>query len=137
MTLGEGISLTIHKPPSWNSVYKTSRSGHLYMTKAGKDWKTLTVARLRTSTHCAGVETIHGKVHIDYKIYLANVERADIDNRLKLTNDVLESAGVIINDNRIFSANMVKLKCHAESQRIELTIYEYKDDTDEVSASDE
>lgn len=119
------IELVINQPPSWNSVYKTSRRGQVYMTRAGKEWKKLTTANLKTLMHCENLQTIEGKVCIDYKIYLSNVERSDIDNRLKLTNDVLEAAGVIVNDNRIFGAHIVKYKCPRAKQRIHLSIYKF------------
>lgn len=119
------FKLTLDKPPSWNAVYKTSLQGHIYMSKKGKEWKETAVAHAKTALRCAKFDTYPGKVYIEYQLYLANVERSDIDNRLKLTNDVLEAAGVITNDNRIFSAFITKHQCPRDEQRIELSIYEY------------
>lgn len=118
-------TFVLDKPPSWNAVYKTSRNGHIYMTKDGKEWKTLACARLRTEKHCQKLDTIEHKVFIRYEIYLANAERSDIDNRLKLTNDVLEESGVIANDYLIYGALIHKHKCPRNAQRIELSVYEY------------
>lgn len=115
----------LDRPPSWNAVYKTSRNGHLYMTRDGKEWKALSNARLRTAMHCQKLKTLEYKVFVQYDIYLANAERSDIDNRLKLTNDVLELSGVIANDNLIFGALINKYRCQRNEQRIELSVYEY------------
>lgn len=95
------------------------------MTKDGKEWKTFGVAHAMTSMRRDKLDTITDKVFIKYDLYLNNAERSDIDNRLKLTNDVLESAGILGNDNLIFGALVTKHKCSRDEQRVELSIYEY------------
>lgn len=120
------VDLTLSSPPSWNAVYKPGR-GHIYMTKEGKEWKAMAVANIKTQCHVARVETYLGKVFISYRVYLNSVRCSDLDNRLKLTNDVLQSAGVIANDNQIFAMRAAKYKCHKNEQRVELSIHEYID----------
>lgn len=105
------FTLTLDKPPSWNSVYKISRYGDMYMTKEGRLWKTLAIAHAKTSRHCLKLDTLQGKVFIVYKLYLTSAERSDIDNRLKLTNDILEASGILSNDNRIFGTLITKHQC--------------------------
>lgn len=51
---------------------------------------------------------IEGSVHIRYEFVFPDNKKRDIDNRLKIINDCLETAGVLKDDSQIVSGEFVK-----------------------------
>lgn len=121
-----GSFIQIPLPPSWNAVYKISPARKLYMTAKGKEWKQNAIESIQKQIEKSNDEMAPGKVSIVYDFYMKTPERSDLDNRLKLTNDVLQEAGAIENDDRIYMMIARKYGINkGEEPHVKLWIYDF------------
>ena len=102
------------------SINKAFRGRH-YKTKECKDyendlWKLLPKK-----------EKILGRVEIHYKFYLKNHQRTDIDNLVKVTQDILVAKGYIEDDRKIYKAVVEKIPSETDSIEVEILTYPPKD----------
>lgn len=102
--------------PSVNAMYRKSwKSPVLYKTKEAKDWIKICKQKIGT------VKTLEGKVEVMIIFYFDRGR--DIDSCLKSTLDLMQDAGVIVNDSQVFSLLVKKLvKC--PDPRVEIFIGE-------------
>lgn len=63
---------------------------------------------------------IEGIVQIHYKFYLKNHSRTDIDNLVKVTQDILVKKGYLQDDRKIYKAIVEKIP--SKEDRIEITL---------------
>ena len=88
------IKLTIPVPPSVNAAYgnRQGKGKGRYKTRAYLDWETAAVIAVRSQN---GVQ-ISYPCRIDYTV--PKNRRRDLDNYLKLMNDLLVNQGIIWDD---------------------------------------
>ena len=88
------IKLTVPVPPSVNAAFGNRRGAGKgrYKTKAYKAWETDAIIALRGQT---GVQITY-PCRIDYTV--PKNRRRDLDNHLKLLNDLLVNQGIIWDD---------------------------------------
>ena len=93
--------------PSTNVLFKTLKNGRRAKTEAYDTWRALakTALRLQGVPHTPG----HVVINMGFEI---SGDRADVDNRIKATIDLLVSAGVIDDDKHVVSPLAGKLPHH-------------------------
>ncbi len=87
------LTVVLDMPPSTNSVYKRSRNGRMYMTDAGTSFKAITTARVKNTAQLLGYRfTKKDRIEFTLRLWFANRNRCDIDNRVKLVEDATAAA---------------------------------------------
>jgi len=90
------ILLTLPAPPSANALFRDNPRGGRIKTKLYKDWMSHAGWRLREQCPLS----MRGAVIVIIGVERSN-DRADIDNRIKPTLDLLVSEGVIRDDSDV------------------------------------
>ena len=89
-------------PPSINSYYSQSWSGHRFKTKQARDWE-----------EEAGILLLKHKKYgkkkicLDIDFYFKN-DLSDRINRVKILEDLLEKMGIVDNDRQIYAGETAK-----------------------------
>lgn len=116
------LVVELAKPPSWNSLYKVSKFGKVYLSKRGKEYKEEAkelIERYRTIK-----ETYLEPVFVAYTLFTSTPNRSDLDNVLKVLNDSLEYSGVIGNDSQIYEiAATKKPVAKRKNERVVVAMY--------------
>ncbi len=93
------LTFTIPLPMSLNNMYPTSKSGHRYMTDAGKVFKHVAGMCAMVAARDAGWEAGIGPLGLRLVMWFANKRRTDLDNRVKAAMDSI-AEGLDIDDSR-------------------------------------
>jgi Holliday junction resolvase RusA-like endonuclease len=108
--------ITLPLPPSINSMYSQSRSGHRFKTNFAKAWEmeaSFIVKRLKKYGKA--------KVEVAYTYYFAD-NRSDLGNRSKILTDLLQKTKIIDNDSQVWVIHEYK-NIDKYKPRVELEIW--------------
>jgi len=70
---------------------------------------------------------IEGKVKIEYTFFLKNHKMSDLDNQIKVLQDILVKKGYIEDDRKIYCMVVKKIAAKEDKIQIEITPYEEDD----------
>jgi crossover junction endodeoxyribonuclease RusA len=89
------IEIVLPLPPSANALWRVAKNGRVYATAPYKNWKAAAMWEAAAQAH--GVR-ISGAYRLTLQVVAPDKRRRDLDNLLKATSDMLQSAGLIEND---------------------------------------
>ncbi len=120
------LTFTIPLPLSLNNMYPTSKSGHRYMTKEGKSFKSAAsmyaMVAARNAGWEAGWEAGSGPLGLRLVMWFLNTNRRrDIDNRIKAAADAI-AEGLGIDDSRFDELHVYRAGVSAEA-KCEVTVW--------------
>lgn len=96
------IEVTLPIPPSINSMYSQSRSGHRFKTSQAKKWDAGALWALKKVK-----ERYDCPVEVAIYFYFED-KRPDIDSKIKCLLDVFQKAGILKNDRLVYSLLVTK-----------------------------
>lgn len=98
------ICLRLPWPPSVNRIWRTTKTGKMYMTKEAKAYKHLVwvYAQSLATPKFAITDVLHLGCHC----YPPDKRSRDLDNLMKIICDSLQYSGIIPNDKQIKSLCM-------------------------------
>lgn len=91
---GHSVQLTLTRPPSANRLFKNIPGRGRARTAEYDAWIELNLFKIKNQKP----KCVRGTYHLAISCQRSN-KRADLDNILKATNDILKKAGVIQEDN--------------------------------------
>ena len=115
------LTFTIALPLSLNNMYPTSKSGHRYMTKEGKDFKRHAVAEAAIAMIETGWDAGSGPLGLRLVMWFPNKRRTDLDNRIKAAMDAI-AYGLDVDDSRFDQLHVYRAGVSAEP-RCECTVW--------------
>lgn len=89
------IEIVLPLPPSVNALWRVAKNGRVYATAKYKVWKEAAVWEAAAQ---ASGQKITGSYRLTLQVVAPDKRRQDLDNLLKATSDMLQSAGLIEND---------------------------------------
>lgn len=95
MSKARTLTLRLPWPPSVNRIWMRSKRGGVYLNPKAKAFKA-EVARA-----VGKVNTIAGRVRLSVWMHAPDAKKIDVDNRLKMTIDSLQTAKVFHNDEQV------------------------------------
>ncbi len=120
--MSHALTFTIPLPLSLNNMYPTSKSGHRYMTKEGKSFKSAAGMYAMVAARDAGWEDGSGPLGLRLVMWFLNTNRRrDIDNRIKAAADAI-AEGLCIDDSRFDELHVYRAGVSAEA-RCEVTVW--------------
>lgn len=114
------VSVVIPYPPSTNNFYAVVR-GRKITSKAGREW----IAEALSECFEQGAERLTGPVKVTATIYRPR-KSGDLSNRIKPVEDVLQKAGVLLNDSQIVELHWYRREDKSHP-RVEVEIMELPD----------
>lgn len=107
--MSEWVEIELTYPPSVNMYWRHTRAGRHYISKKGREFKEVAIAR------CKAFDAFSGAVKIKMDVYFPDKRKRDLDNLTKGVFDSLVASGLIEDDNNevikeysIRSAGVVK-----------------------------
>lgn len=89
------LHLELPWPPSMNSYWR--RHGHMiHLSKQGKKFRDDALRMIASQKTCV----FEGKLEIAIVLFAPNRRKFDVDNRVKAVFDVLQKAGIVLDDNQ-------------------------------------
>lgn len=114
------LRLTIPLPPSVNSYHRsvTLRSGvaKVLISREGRQWKKKALQLVAMQRPAV----FDGEVCITLTVYFRD-KRRDLDNAAKPTLDLLQAAGVLVNDRSVVELHMIR-EVDKGNPRVEVAI---------------
>ena len=108
------MKATLPLPPSVNAMYR--HFGHtVYKTQEAKAW-------IREASFLLKAAPFKDKVAVNIDYYFKR--DSDIDNRIKALLDLLQSKGIITNDNQVYRLVVTK-NFDKKNPRVELSISDF------------
>lgn len=92
--MSEWLEICLPYPPSVNHYWKHTRQGRHYISKAGRQFKSI------ATEICKQFDPFDGPVEIRIEIYFPDNRARDLDNLPKGIFDSLVDAGLIKDDNK-------------------------------------
>lgn len=89
------FELTLPYPPSINSYYGRTRSGHVYIKEKGLNYRKFVVDNFKTS------QTLDCKLQLEVFLFPPDHRKRDLDNILKCLLDSFTHAGIYKDDSQI------------------------------------
>jgi Holliday junction resolvase RusA-like endonuclease len=117
--------ITLPLPPSVNHCYKRGQQGHLFLSDAAIAWKEEAVLRLKLLHMKPYLPT--EKVIVGAFVIWPDNRRRDCDNLAKLTQDVIQQAG-IVEDDRYLLWQVWNWMVQPKNGRLQLTIFKKGED---------
>lgn len=116
------MRITLPKPVSVNALYRTTCKGNYvqtYISAKGKAWFEEAGYVLKTSLRHRNASKNDCIVYV----WLYTCRDGDIDNIGKVTLDLLQKAGVILNDKQVVELHMYKERVkHVKDEKMELQV---------------
>lgn len=107
--MSEWVEIELPYPPSVNTYWRHTKAGRHYISKKGREFKEVAIAR------CKAFDAFSGAVKIRMDVYFPDKRKRDLDNLTKGVFDSLVASGLIEDDNNeviteyaIRSAGVVK-----------------------------
>lgn len=93
---------------------------------AHREWQEDAAWQLKIQMTQKDLETIDCKINLAVKIFKTSIAEFDLSNAIQSIEDALEMAGVIKNDNLIYSFDGSEKIIHAEADGAMIEISRYK-----------
>jgi len=90
------IRLSLPFPPSMNRLWRASKGGGVYKSKAYTDWRKAAVWTIVAQAR--GLRPIPGAYKLKLELVRPDKRYRDLDNMLKAVSDALTDSGVIMDD---------------------------------------
>lgn len=90
------ITLSLPFPPSVNRLWRASKGGGVYKSKAYSDWRKAAVWTIVSQAR--GLQPIRGAYKLTLKLVRPDRRYRDLDNMLKAVSDALTDSGIIVDD---------------------------------------
>lgn len=108
-------------PPSVNHAYQFTRNGN-YKSSAYKRW--WVEAQTAFNIQHEEINTMTGRLSVEYLISFGDKRKRDIDNYLKATTDFLEAMEVFENDNQIDDIHVKRMNGEVEFTGVWVSVRE-------------
>lgn len=110
-------------PQSVNRIWRHGR-GRTYKSKQAADWQRIMTCVMANARKRR--EPYEGKVLLRLGFSRKDKRSFDLDNRIKVVQDCLEGAGVVLNDSQVFM--LIAFKCHGLMDSTSIEVWTLDDE---------
>jgi Holliday junction resolvase RusA-like endonuclease len=125
---GKSLCLRLPIPPSSNNIYVTSKRGHRFLSKKGREYKTIIIDTVRNAAleegFAIGLKNYFVRLFMQFHLPIlfknGEIRIFDISNRIKVLEDAIMD-GLEMDDRQCTEITVCKVDSSEDDRRVDIT----------------